>query len=196
VVHTIPSAKQVLREGDIISIVCGAILDGWHGDAAITVPVGEVSADLVEMTKIAEDALWAGIKTAAKGVISKRGRLTDVSYAIESAIRRAPRRYGIVRGYGGHGIGTQMHQDPHIHNHGRPGRGPALTPGMALAIEPMITLGSPRTLELADGWTVITVDRLPAAHVEHTVALFDDGVVVTTAEDGGRARLGDLVSAG
>jgi methionyl aminopeptidase len=196
VVHTIPSAKQVLREGDIISIDCGAILDGWHGDAAITVPVGEVSADLVEMTKIAEDALWAGIKTAAKGVISKRGRLTDVSYAIESAIRRAPRRYGIVRGYGGHGIGTQMHQDPHIHNHGRPGRGPALTPGMALAIEPMITLGSPRTLELADGWTVITVDRLPAAHVEHTVALFDDGVVVTTAEDGGRARLGDLVSAG
>jgi methionyl aminopeptidase len=195
VVHTIPSAGQVLREGDIISIDCGAILDGWHGDAAITVPVGEVPAELTRMIEVAQDALWAGITTAAKGVISKRGRLTDVSAAIESAVRRAPRRYGIVRGYGGHGIGTEMHQDPHIHNHGRPGRGPALVPGMALAIEPMITLGSAHTLEMADGWTVVTLDGLPAVHVEHTVALFDDGVVVTTAEDGGRARLGDLVSA-
>jgi methionyl aminopeptidase len=196
VVHTIPSDKQVLREGDVISIDCGAILDGWHGDAAITVPVGEISGELVEMIRVAEDALWAGIRTAAKGVVSKRGRLTDVSYAIESAIRRAPRRYGIVRGYGGHGIGTEMHQDPHIHNYGRPGRGPMLVPGMALAIEPMITLGSSRTMEMRDGWTVITADGLPAVHVEHTVALFDDGVVVTTAQDGGLARLGDLVSAG
>jgi methionyl aminopeptidase len=196
VVHTIPNAKQVLREGDMISIDCGAILDGWHGDAAITVPVGDVSGELLRMTEVAEDSLWAGITAAAKGVISQKGRLTDVSAAIESAIRKAPRKYGIVRGYGGHGIGTEMHQDPHIHNYGRPGRGPFLVPGMALAIEPMITLGSPRTLELSDGWTVITVDRQPAVHVEHTVALFEDGVVVTTAEDGGLARLGDLVSAG
>jgi methionyl aminopeptidase len=195
VVHAIPSATQVLREGDIISIDCGAILEGWHGDAAITVPVGEVPAELNRMTEVAQEALWAGITAAAKGVISKRGRLTDVSYAIESVIRRAPKRYGIVRGYGGHGIGTEMHQDPHIHNQGRPGRGPALLPGMALAIEPMITLGSPHTLELPDGWTVVTIDGMPAVHVEHTVALFDDGVVVTTAEDGGRARLGDLASA-
>ncbi len=195
VVHTIPSAKQVLREGDIISIDCGAILDGWHGDAAITVPVGEVSSELIRMTEVAEDALWAGIKAAAQGVVSKRGRLTDISHAVEMSIRKAPKKYGIVRGYGGHGIGTAMHQDPHIHNYGRPGRGPMLVPGMALAIEPMITLGSPRTLEMNDGWTVITVDRQPAVHVEHTIALFDDGVVVTTAEDGGRSRLADLVSA-
>lgn len=194
VVHTIPNAKHVLHEGDIISIDCGAILQGWHGDAAITVPVGEVKPELIRMTEVAEESLWAGIKAAAKGVKSGKGRLTDISFAIETVIQKAPKKYGIVKGYGGHGIGTEMHQDPHILNHGRPGRGPALIPGMALAIEPMITLGSAKTLELSDGWTVITQDRSPAVHVEHTVALFEDGVVVTTAEDGGRARLGDLVS--
>jgi methionyl aminopeptidase len=119
--------------------------------------------------------------------------LTDVSHAIEVAIRAAG-RYGIVDGYGGHGIGTEMHQDPHVLNHGRPGKGPALVPGMALAIEPMITMGSPRTAEMADGWTVVTRDGSRAAHVEHTMAIFDDGVWVTTAEDGGVARLGDLVT--
>ncbi len=194
VVHTIPDAGQVLREGDLISVDCGAILDGWHGDAAFTAGVGEVRPELLRMAEVAEDALWAGIATAARGIRSRRGRLTDISYAIESSIKKAPRKYGIVRGYGGHGIGTQMHQDPHIHNHGRPGRGPELVPGMALAIEPMITLGSPRTIELSDGWTVVTIDRLPAAHVEHSVALYEDGVVVLTAPDGGRERLGDLVS--
>jgi methionyl aminopeptidase len=194
VVHTIPSAGQVLREGDLISVDCGAILDGWHGDAAITVPVGEVDPALVRMTDVAEEALWAGIRAAAHGMRSRRGRLTDISYAIESSIKKASRKYGIVRGYGGHGIGTEMHQDPHIHNYGRPGRGPALVPGMALAIEPMITLGSPRTVELSDGWTVVTTDRLPAAHVEHSVALYEDGVVVLTAPDGGAERLGELVS--
>ncbi len=194
VVHTIPDAGQVLREGDLISVDCGAILDGWHGDAAFTAGVGEVRPELLRMAEVAEDALWAGIATAARGIRSRRGRLTDISYAIESSIKKAPRKYGIVRGYGGHGIGTQMHQDPHIHNHGRPGRGPELVPGMALAIEPMITLGSPRTIELSDGWTVVTIDRLQAAHVEHSVALYEDGVVVLTAPDGGRERLGDLVS--
>ena len=194
VVHTIPSARQVLQEGDLISIDCGAILDGWHGDAAITVGVGEITPELERMTEVAIDSLWAGIAAAARGVKSGRGRLTDISYAVESAVRKAPGKYGIVKGYGGHGIGTQMHQDPHIHNHGRPGRGPMLVPGMALAIEPMITLGSPKTLELPDGWTVVTVDSQPAVHVEHTVALHADGVIVTTAPDAGLARLGDLVS--
>ncbi len=194
VVHTIPSAKQVLREGDLISIDCGAILDGWHGDAAITVGVGEIAPELERMTEVAIDSLWAGIAAAARGVKSGKGRLTDISYAIESAVRKAPKKYGIVRGYGGHGIGTQMHQDPHIHNHGRPGRGVMLIPGMALAIEPMITLGSPKTFELSDGWTVITADKLPAVHVEHTIALHADGVVVTTDPDGGVSRLPDLVS--
>jgi methionyl aminopeptidase len=193
VVHAIPSPKQVLREGDLISIDCGAILDGWHGDAAITVGVGETRPELLRMAEVAEDAMWAGIAAAARGVASGRGRLTDISYAVERTIR-ARGRYGIVEGYGGHGIGTEMHQDPHVLNYGRPGRGPRLVPGLALAIEPMITMGSPRTVEQADGWTVVTRDGSIAAHVEHTMALLDDGVWVLTAPDGGRGRLGDLVT--
>jgi methionyl aminopeptidase len=194
VVHAIPSPEQVLREGDLISLDCGAILDGWHGDAAITVGVGEVRPELLRMAEVAEDAMWAGIAAAARGMLSRRGRLTDISYAVERTVRAAG-PYGIVEGYGGHGIGTEMHQDPHVLNHGRPGRGPRLVAGMALAIEPMITMGSPRTVELADGWTVVTRDGSVAAHVEHSMALLEDGVWVLTAPDGGRARLGDLVTA-
>ncbi|MCW6004495.1 type I methionyl aminopeptidase [Micromonospora sp. CPCC 205371] len=193
VVHAIPSPKQVLRDGDIISIDCGAVLDGWHGDAAVTVPVGEVRPELLRMAQVAEDAMWAGIAAAARGAVSGRGRLTDISYAVESAVRSGG-RYGIVDGYGGHGIGTEMHQDPHVLNHGRPGRGPRLVPGLALAIEPMITIGSPRTVELDDGWTVVTRDGSVAVHVEHSMAILEDGVWVLTAEDGGRNRLGNLVS--
>ncbi|NUR72469.1 MAG: type I methionyl aminopeptidase [Hamadaea sp.] len=206
IVHGIPSTRQLLADGDLISIDCGAILDGWHGDSAITVGVGDVAPELKRMAAVAEDAMWAGIAAAARGVRSGRGRLTDISYAIQASIRGeksalvgrvtgARRRYGIVDGYGGHGIGTEMHQDPHILNHGRPGKGPNLVPGMALAIEPMITMGSPRTLELADGWTVVSVDGSYAAHVEHSIGLYEDGVWVFTAEDGGRERLGDLVTA-
>jgi methionyl aminopeptidase len=194
IVHAIPSPKQVLREGDVISIDCGAILDGWHGDAAVTVGVGEIDSRVTRMIEVAEDAMWAGIEAGARALLSGEGRLTDISHAIETAIR-AGGRFGIVRGYGGHGIGTQMHQDPHVLNYGRPGKGPRLVPGLALAIEPMLTLGSPDTVELADGWTVVTRDRSVAVHVEHTVAFFADGVWVTTAEDGGRERLGDLVTA-
>jgi methionyl aminopeptidase len=204
IVHAIPSSKQVLRDGDIISIDCGAVLDGWHGDAAVTVPVGEVRPELLRMAQVAEDAMWAGIAAAARGAATGRGRLTDISWAIEDTVRRAGRgrsqgrdgvdRYGIVDGYGGHGIGTEMHQDPHVLNHGRPGRGPRLVPGLALAIEPMITIGSPRTVELDDGWTVVTRDGSVAVHVEHSMAILEDGVWVLTAEDGGRNRLGNLVS--
>jgi methionyl aminopeptidase len=194
VVHAIPSQAQVLHDGDLISIDCGAVLDGWHGDAAITVPVGDVPRALSRMTTAAEEALWAGLSAAARGVRSGQGRLTDISRAVENSVRGSG-RYGIVDGYGGHGIGTEMHQDPHVLNHGRPGRGPRLVPGLCLAIEPMITMGSPRTVELSDGWTVVTQDRSIAAHVEHTVALLEDGAWVLTAEDGGRSRLGDLASA-
>jgi methionyl aminopeptidase len=194
IVHAIPSPDQLLREGDVISIDCGAILDGWHGDSAVTVPVGEVRPELLTLAQVTEDAMWAGIAAAARGCASGRGRLTDVSYAIETEVRRQG-RYGIVRGYGGHGIGTEMHQDPHVHNHGRPGKGPRLIPGLCIAIEPMLTMGSARTVELSDGWTVVSADRSVAAHVEHTIALLDDGVWVLTAFDGGRGRLGDLVSA-
>jgi methionyl aminopeptidase len=193
VVHGIPSAEQVLREGDLVSLDCGAVLDGWHGDSAITVGVGETDPALLRMAEVAEDAMWAGIAAAARGVANGRGRLTDISFNIEKAIRKAG-RYGIVDGYGGHGIGTEMHQDPHVLNHGRPGRGPRLVPGLALAIEPMITIGSPRTVELDDGWTVVTRDGSVAVHVEHSMAILEDGVWVLTAEDGGRNRLGNLVS--
>lgn len=195
VVHAIPAKDAVLREGDLISLDCGAVLDGWHGDAAITVGVGETDPALLTMAQVAEDAMWEGIAAAARRAVSGKGRLTDISSAIEKSIRRSGRRYGIVEGYGGHGIGTEMHQDPHVLNYGRPGHGVRLVPGLALAIEPMITMGSPRTVVLADDWTVVTRDRSVAAHVEHTIALLADGVWVTTAVDGGRARLGDLVTA-
>jgi methionyl aminopeptidase len=205
IVHAIPSTDQVLRPGDLISIDCGAVLDGWHGDAAISVVVGDtavtpagdtpaaVRPELPKLAAATEEALWAGILEAARAVRSGTGRLGDISAAIEKA-SRATRRYGIVRGYGGHGIGTEMHMEPFVLNYGRPGRGPRLVPGMCLAIEPMLTLGSPRTVELADGWTVVTADGSVAAHVEHTVALFDDGVWVLTADDGGAGRLGDLLA--
>jgi methionyl aminopeptidase len=188
VVHGIPSPEQVLREGDLLSLDCGAILHGWHGDSAVTVGVGETDPALLRMAEVAEDAMWAGIAAAARGATSGRGRLTDISYNVEKAVRKAG-RYGIVDGYGGHGIGTEMHQDPHVLNYGRPGRGPKLVPGLTLAIEPMVTVGDPATVELDDGWTVITKDGSRAAHFEHTVAVTPEGPWVLTAEDGGVAGL-------
>ncbi len=188
IVHAIPSPRQVLAEGDLISIDCGAILAGWHGDAAITVAVGEIKPELARMITAVDEAMWAGIEAAGRGLRSGQGRLTDISHAIEASAQRSG-RYGVVRGYGGHGIGTAMHQDPHINNFGRPGKGPRLVPGMALAIEPMLTYGSPSTAELDDGWTVVTRDGSVAVHVEHTVAFFPDGIWVTTAVDGGQSHL-------
>jgi methionyl aminopeptidase len=186
VVHGIPSAEEKLAEGDVISIDFGAIVDGWHGDAAVTVPVGEVRPEVAALSAACEEALWAGIAAARVG-----GRLGDISSAVETSARRSG-RYGIVAGYGGHGIGSAMHMAPHILNYGPAGKGPRLVRGMALAIEPMLTLGSRDTEQLDDGWTVVTVDGSWAAHWEHTVALLDDGPWVLTAEDGGRDRLGTL----
>ncbi len=185
VVHGIPSRRRKLRDGDIISIDCGAIVDGWHGDSAITVPVGEVRPDLTELMRVTEASMWAGFSAALAG-----GRLTDISAAVERSVRAAG-SYGIVDHYGGHGIGTEMHQEPHVLNYGRPGRGPKLVPGLALAIEPMVTLGEPGTREMDDGWTVVTVDGSYAAHFEHTVAITEDGPWVLTAEDGGAAKLAE-----
>jgi methionyl aminopeptidase len=183
VVHGIPSEDDVLADGDLISLDFGAIVDGWHGDAAVTVAVGEVAPDGVALSEACRTALWDGIAAARLG-----GRLTDISHAVETSVRRSG-DFGIVTGYGGHGIGTAMHMDPHILNHGKPGKGPQLVSGMALAIEPMITLGSAQTRELPDSWTVETADGSLAAHWEHTVALLPDGLWVLTAEDGGRAEL-------
>lgn len=183
VVHGIPSSDDVLAEGDLISLDFGAIVAGWHGDAAVTVPVGEVPDELRQLSEACRNSLWDGIAAAQVG-----GRLTDISHAVQTSVEGAG-RYGIVTHYGGHGIGRQMHMEPHVLNYGRPGLGPKLVSGMTLAIEPMITLGGPETTMLADSWTVATVDRSPAAHWEHTMALLDDGLWVLTAEDGGRAEL-------
>ena len=183
VVHGIPSAGEKLVSGDLISIDFGAIVDGWHGDSAISVPVGDVAPQVLALSETCENAMWDGLAAARSDA-----RLTDISAAIEASVRRAG-RYGIVPNYGGHGIGSEMHMAPHILNYGRPGKGPRLTAGMALAIEPMVTLGKRETRELSDGWTVVTVDGSTAAHWEHTVAILEDGPWVLTAEDGGRAEL-------
>lgn len=176
VVHGIPGGR-VLHDGDLVSIDCGAIVDGWHGDAAVSVPVGTVSASVRQLSDHTEAALWAGLRAARAG-----NHLTDISHAVETSLRSAG-DYGIVEEYGGHGIGTSMHMAPHILNFGRPGRGPVLKPGMALAIEPMAVLGAAEVGVLSDGWTVVTSDRAWAAHWEHTVAITESGPWVLTALD-------------
>jgi methionyl aminopeptidase len=183
IVHGIPSRARRLRPGDVISIDCGAIVSGWHADAALTVGVGKISDERRRLLAACEQALWHGLAQARPG-----RRLTDISHAVECSAR-ASGRYGIVEEYVGHGIGTEMHMDPAVPNYGRPGRGPLLTPGMALAVEPMLVLGSRQTRLLDDGWTVVSADGTPAAHFEHTVAVTEDGPWVLTAEDGGRSGL-------
>ncbi|WP_153505952.1 type I methionyl aminopeptidase [Cumulibacter manganitolerans] len=189
VVHGIPRPDKKLAAGDLLSIDCGAVVDGWHGDSAVTVGVGDIAAEHAALLAVTEDAMWAGIAAGVAGA-----RLSDISHAIEACVEQWDaahgREYGIVEQYGGHGIGTAMHQDPHILNYGRPGKGPRLRPGMALAIEPMLTLGNPDTRELADGWTVITRDGSAAAHFEHSYAVTGSGPWVLTARDGGRVALG------
>src|SRR3954465_5196594 len=138
IVHGIPNRDRTLAEGDNISIDCGAILSGWHSDSAVTVTVGEPSAEDAALIAVTERSMWAGLAKALAG-----GRLTDISHAVEESIRSAERPYGIVDHYGGHGIGTEMHQDPHVLNYGRAGRGPRLVPGMALAIQPRGTARDP-----------------------------------------------------
>jgi methionyl aminopeptidase len=190
IVHGIPGPR-VLADGDDISIDCGAILAGWHGDAAVTVGVGPVSEAARELMRVTEESMWHGLAAARLG-----GRLTDISHAVES-YARSQGGYGVVEEYGGHGIGTEMHQEPHLLNVGRPGRGPTLRKGLALAVEPMLTTGSRHTQELDDGWTVTTVDGALSAHFEHTVAVTERGPWVLTALDGGVDRLAALgVTAG
>lgn len=183
VVHGIPSHGEKLADGDLVSIDFGAIVDGWHGDAAISVAVGEASPEVTALSEACQRSLWDGIAKIRAGA-----RLGDVSNAIESSIRKSG-KYGVIMGYGGHGIGSSMHMAPHILNYGKAGKGPRLLPGMALAIEPMITLGARATAEGEDGWTVTTQDGSWAAHWEHTIAILEDGPWVLTAEDGGRREL-------
>ena len=190
VVHGIPG-ERVLAEGDLISIDCGAIVDGWHGDAAITVAVGEVNAELRTLMEVTEGAMWAGFAAARLG-----GRVTDISHAVESHVRAQQHpsegSYGILEDYTGHGIGTAMHQPPNVPNYGRAGRGAKLERGLALAVEPMVTLGSKHTLVAEDDWTIVTADGSWAAHFEHTFTLTPDGPWILTALDGGEAALAEL----
>lgn len=172
IVHGIPGSR-VLGDGDVIAVDIGAILDGWHGDSAWTYPVGEVSDDARRLLADTEEALKVGVAAARAG-----NRLGEIGHAIEAYA--APRGYGIVRGYGGHGIGRRMHEDPHVPNYGDRTYGPVLRNGMTLAIEPMLTLGTDETRELEDGWTVITADGTLSAHFEHTVAITDEEPIVLT----------------
>lgn len=185
VVHGIPG-ERVLAEGDVISIDCGAIVDGWHGDAAITVAIGEVPEAVTALIRTTEQAMWQGIAAARLG-----GRVTDISHAVESHVR-SQGDYGILEDYVGHGIGSAMHQPPNVPNFGRPGRGPRLVRGLALAVEPMVTLGSHDTVVLDDDWTVVTADGSWAAHSEHTFTLTPRGAWVLTSLDGGEEMLGRL----
>jgi methionyl aminopeptidase len=185
IVHGIPG-DLTLRNGDVIAIDCGAIVKGWHGDAAITVAVGDVPPSVAAMVNVCEESLWQGFAAARLG-----GRLTDISHAVESYIRsQGP--YGVVEDYVGHGIGSAMHQPPNVPNYGRPGKGPRLVRGMALAVEPMVTLGTKETAVLDDDWTVVTADGSWSAHFEHSFTLTETGAWVLTASDGGRAKLAEL----
>ena len=184
VVHGIPGPR-VLRDGDLISIDCGAIVDGWHGDAAISVPVGEIADDVVRLSALTEASLWAGISAVRIG-----GHISDVGHAVESHVRSfGGPAYGILEEYVGHGIGTAMHLAPDVPNYGLAGHGPVMEAGLAIAIEPMVTLGKRHVHTLDDDWTVVTNDGRYAAHWEHTVAVTSSGPWVLTALDGGTSRL-------
>jgi methionyl aminopeptidase len=178
VVHGIPNG-DALTEGDILSIDCGAIVEGWHGDAAVTVPVGQVDEAARRLIETTERAMWAGIAQVRAG-----NRLSDIGHAVER-VAAAP-GYGVVREYVGHGIGTHMHEEPQVPNYGRPGRGLRLQTGLVLAIEPMVNEGGPETRVLDDGWTVVTRDGSRSAHFEHTVAITPTGPEVLTLLDGVR----------
>jgi len=189
IVHGIPSERVRLAAGDVLSIDAGAIVGGWHGDAAITVPVGTAPAPVAALLRACELALWYGLAAAVAG-----RRLTDISHAVQRSVL-ASGGYGIVREYTGHFIGSAMHMDPAVPNYGKPGRGPVLTERMALAVEPMLVLGDSSTRLLDDGWTVVTADGSLAAHFEHTVAITADGPWVLTAEDGGASGLAAISAA-
>ncbi|GEA14375.1 MAG: methionyl aminopeptidase [Moorella sp. (in: firmicutes)] len=172
VVHGIPGLKQ-LAEGDIISIDIGAVKNGYVGDAAVTFPVGAIDAEKQHLLAVTEAALYEGIKHAVAG-----NRLTDISHAIQTYVEK--NGLSVVRDYVGHGIGRAMHEDPQVPNFGPPGYGPRLRAGMVLAIEPMVNAGTHEVYTLANGWTVVTRDKKPSAHFEHTVALTDNGPEILT----------------
>lgn len=173
IVHGIPSADVVLTEGDILSIDCGAIIEGWHADAAVTVPIGEIDAESQRLLEVTEASLWAAIEQVVAG-----RRLGDIGAAVEGLAEAAG--FTVVREYVGHGIGTAMHEEPQVPNYGPAGRGMKLREGLVLAIEPMVNAGTPATRTLDDGWTVVTQDGRRSAHFEHTIAVTEHGPEVLT----------------
>jgi methionyl aminopeptidase len=175
IVHGIPSTKRVVREGDVLSLDFGAIWDGFHADSAVTIIVGDPrSPDAEKLVRVTEEALEAGISQIRPG-----GRLSDIGAAVQQVAEGAG--FSVVREYVGHGIGRALHEDPQIANYGDPGRGPVLKPGLVVAVEPMVNVGSWETRVLADDWTVVTEDGSLSAHFEHTIAVTEDGHEVLTA---------------
>lgn len=174
VIHGIPG-RLTLKDGDIISIDIGAMYNGYHGDAARTHPVGDVSPEALELIEVTKNSFYEGIKYARVGY-----RLSDISHAIQTSVEE--NGYSVVRSYVGHGIGQDMHEDPQIPNYGPPGKGPRLRPGMVLAIEPMVNQGTYEIEILDDNWTVITRDRKLSAHYENTIAITEDDPIILTLE--------------
>jgi methionyl aminopeptidase len=175
IVHGIPGDYR-LQEGDILSLDCGAIIEGYHGDAAVTIPVGEVSPEARKLMEVTEESLRQAIQ-----VIREDYRLSDIGHTVQTVAEGAG--FSVVREYVGHGIGTAMHEEPQIPNYGPPGRGIKLKVGHVLAVEPMVNAGGPGTLLMDDGWTVVTADGSLSAHFEHTIAVTDDGPEVLTVPD-------------
>ncbi len=172
IVHGIPGEHR-LDEGDILSIDCGAIIDGWHGDAARTIPIGSISGEAERLIKTTRESLLAGIEHVRKGA-----RISDIGHAVQTVAEGEG--FSVVREYVGHGIGTAMHEEPQVPNYGPPGKGIKLKVGHVLAVEPMVNVGSARTKLFDDGWTVLTADGRLSAHFEHTIAVTDDGPEVLT----------------
>lgn len=179
IVHGIPSKNVILQEGDILSIDTGAIVAGWVGDNAWTFPVGKISPEKQRLLDVAEECMWAGIEAARPG-----NHLGDIGHAIQQIAEKAG--YGVVREYVGHGVGRNMHEDPNVPNYGRKHSGIKLEPGMVLAIEPMINIGTHKTRVMSDGWLVVTRDGKPSAHFEKTIAITEEGPRILTTEEGYR----------
>lgn len=173
VVHGIPSADRILKEGDIVSIDVGAYLDGWHGDAARTYAVGEISAEAQALIENTEASFWAAFEMAQVG-----NRVGDVGHAVETVARQF--NYGVVKELTGHGVGAGLHEDPQVPNYGRPGHGPRLQAGMVIAVEPMLNLGTARIEVLDDEWTIVTADSKLSCHYENTIGITEDGPVILT----------------
>ena len=176
VIHGIPSGRRVLSEGDVISIDVGASLDGYYGDSAITLPVGQVSEEAATLLRVTEESLYKAIERVKVG-----GRVSDLGHAVQQHVEAYG--FSVVREFVGHGIGQRMHEEPQVPNYGEAGRGPRLTEGMVLAIEPMVNVGTPAVKVLADGWTAVTRDSSLSAHFEHTVAVTADGPWILTARE-------------